>query len=121
MWARVTEFMLACWLAVSPFIFQHPAERLDLWCTDWAAATLVATFALLSYLRPLGLIHLATAVLAIGLILFGRFSSPGHIEPALQNHIIVGLLLLMFAIVPNYATRPPRAWYLAPDETAERA
>jgi len=52
MWARVVEFMLGCWLAISPFIFQHPADDLTLWVTDWMAASFVILFALLSYWRP---------------------------------------------------------------------
>jgi hypothetical protein len=35
----------------------------------------------------------------------------------MQNDIVVGLLLLMFAIVPNHATRPPRDWFRDPSAT----
>lgn len=111
MWARVVEFMLGCWLAVSPFIFAHPSGSSMLWATDWIAACLVIAFALLSYWHPLRHAHLLTAIVACGLVAIGRFSTPVPLSPGLQNEIVVGLLLLMFAVVPNHASRPPEAWY----------
>ena len=110
MWARVIEFMLGCWLAVSPFIFQHPADNALLWATDWIAAAVVIFFALLSYWPPLSKIHLATAVLSLVLIGIGRLSSLDHPPPGAQNEIVVGLLLLMFALVPSHSAEPPAAW-----------
>jgi hypothetical protein len=109
MWARVVEFMLGCWLAVSPFIFRHAAENTTLWATDWIAACLVITFALLSYWPPLKRIHLLTAVVALALVAIGRLAA-WEPPPGSQNQIIVGLLLLMFALVPSHATQPPEAW-----------
>jgi hypothetical protein len=44
------------------------------------------------------------------LIAFGRFQQSPPLPPALQNDLVVGLLLLMFAIIPNEASLPPRAW-----------
>jgi hypothetical protein len=113
MWARVVEFMLGCWLAISPFIFRHPADNFTLWATDWIAAGLVTLFALLSYWPPLKHIHLATAVVALALVAMGRLSSWEHPPPGAQNQIVVGLLLLMFALVPSHASRPPAAWRAA--------
>jgi hypothetical protein len=110
MWARVVEFMLGCWLAISPFIFRHPADDLRLWATDWIAASLVILFALLSYWPPLKHIHLATAVVALALVAIGRFSSWEHPPPGAQNQIVIGLLLLMFALVPSHASQPPETW-----------
>jgi hypothetical protein len=110
MWARVVEFMLGCWLAVSPFVFAHYAESGRLTATDWTAASLVMVLALLSYWPPLVRIHLLTAIVAIGLVTIGRLSSGEHPPPGAQNHIVVGLLLLMFALVPSHATQPPPAW-----------
>jgi hypothetical protein len=110
MWARVVEFMLGCWLAVSPFVFGHPRESTLLWATDWIAASLVILFALLSYWPPLSRIHLATAALSVALIAIGRFSFWEHPPAGAQNEIVVGLLLLMFALVPSHATQPPAAW-----------
>ena len=110
MWARVVEFMLACWLAVSPFVFQHAGDQVVLWAIDLTAAALIGGFALLSYWPPTRHLHLLTALLACALIGYGRFGAGGEPPPALQNHIVVGLLLLMFAIIPNHASRPPNSW-----------
>jgi len=110
MWARVVEFMLGCWLAVSPFVFQH-ADQAVLSAIDYAAATAVITFALLSYWPPARWAHLGTLAVATGLIVVGRASAWSDLAPGYQNHIVVGLLLLMFAIVPNDASQPPRSWY----------
>ena len=110
MWSRVVEFMLGCWLAISPFVFRHPGDNVMLWATDWIAASLVISFALLSYWPPLSKIHLATAVVSLALIAIGRFSSWEHPPAGAQNQIVVGLLLLMFALVPSQATRPPVGW-----------
>src|SRR5688572_25128019 len=111
MWARVVEFMLGCWLAISPFIFRHPADDLALWVTDWIAAGLVILFALLSYWPPLKHIHLVTAAVALALVAVGRLLAWEDPPPGAQNQIVVGLLLLMFALVPSHASRPPDAWY----------
>lgn len=103
--------MLGCWLAISPFVFAHPSSATVIWWTDWIAATLVISFALLSFWWPLRRMHLATAVVSCALIGIGRLSVAGEVPPALQNQIVVGLLLLMFALVPSHASQPPSAWY----------
>ncbi|MGE0756204.1 MAG: hypothetical protein AB7O38_04255, partial [Pirellulaceae bacterium] len=59
MWARVIEFMLGCWLAISPFVFHHGDNWLR-WTIDWAAAVLVVTLAVLSYWPPMRRAHLGT-------------------------------------------------------------
>tara|TARA_R110002095_G_scaffold124135_1_gene107841 strand:+ start:4072 stop:4428 length:357 start_codon:yes stop_codon:yes gene_type:complete len=111
MWSRVIEFMLGCWLAISPFIFTLEPQQSGIWYLDWIYAVLVILFALLSYWKPLRHIHLATGLLALAMIGYGRFAVESPISPALQNHIITGLLLLMFSLVPNRASHPPRVWY----------
>ena len=110
MWARVVEFMLGCWLAISPFVFAHADDQISLWATDWIAATLVIALALLSYWHPTRHAHVLTTMVACGLIVIGRFSTAELPAPALQNEIVVGLLLLMFALVPNHASQPPAVW-----------
>jgi peptidoglycan/LPS O-acetylase OafA/YrhL len=110
MWARIIEVMLGCWLAVSPFIFRHVADDRVLWFNDLFSAMIVIVLALVSFWPPLRFAHVANLVIALWLIAFGFWASSYPAPPALQNNIVVGLLLLMFAIVPNEATRPPRPW-----------
>ncbi len=110
MWARIIEVMLGCWLAMSPFIFRHSAQDKILWFNDLFAALVVIVLALVSFWPPLRFAHVASLVVALWLIAFGCLASPYPPSPALQNDIVVGLVLLMFAIVPNKATRPPQSW-----------
>ncbi|MFI4852378.1 MAG: hypothetical protein ACIAZJ_24990 [Gimesia chilikensis] len=111
MWSRVIEFMLGCWLAISPFIFTAGEQVPALTAVTWASALLVICLSLVSYWPPLRHAHLAIFFLALALIGYGRFAVPAPIPPALQNLIMTGLLLLMFALVPNRASQPPRCWY----------
>ncbi len=109
MWARVVETMFGCWLALSPLIFRGAEAPATLWAIDLAAAALVAVLALASYWPParhahLGLIGVGLALVAVGM------ATDYPPAPADQNHIVVGLLLLLFAIIPNEAAQPPRAW-----------
>ncbi|HUE83426.1 MAG TPA: SPW repeat protein [Pyrinomonadaceae bacterium] len=110
MWARIIEVMLGCWLAVSPFIFRHAADERALWVNDLFSAIAVIVLAIVSFWPPLRFAHVTNLVIAFWLIAFGFWASPYPAPPALQNDIIVGLLLLMFAIIPNQANLPPRAW-----------
>jgi hypothetical protein len=110
MWARVIEVMLGCWLAMSPFIFRHNAEDRILWVNDLSSAIVVTAFALVSFWSPLRFAHFANLVVALWLIAFGFWAFPYPTPPALQNDILVGFLLLMFAIIPNEASQPPLSW-----------
>lgn len=107
MWARVVEFMLACWLAVSPFVFGH-GERTFLWVNDFACAALIATFSLASFVRPR--LHLGNLAVALWLVVAVFVGADAPPSPARQNHMVFGLLLGMVAIVPSHASTPPTAW-----------
>lgn len=111
MWARVVEIMFGVWLAISPFVFAHdPGNRL-LWASDFVCAVLVAMLAALSYWRPTRYAHLLTLAVGCWLVGYGRLGASTPLPPGMQNEIVVGLLLLMFAIVPNAASQPPMEWY----------
>jgi len=110
MWARVVEIMLGCWLAASPFIFRHSAENTSWWYNDLFSALAVIVLASSSFLTPLRYAHLGIGLVGLWLIGFGYFSATYPAPPALQNNLLVGLLLLMFAIIPNEALLPPRSW-----------
>jgi hypothetical protein len=109
MWARVVEVMLGCWLAISPFVFGHPADETALWASDWIAASLIVLFALLSYWRPTRRLHLATFFLALGMIAAG-WMQDRPVPPGWQNLIFIGVYLLMNSLIPSHAATPPRRW-----------
>jgi len=109
MWPRIVETMIGMWLAMSPFIFGHPADATMRWVTDLGAAAAVVVLALASYWHRMKRAHLAILIIAAWLVGFG-FTQPYPTPPALQNDLVVGLLLLMFAIIPNETTQPPQAW-----------
>ena len=106
MWARAIEVMLGCWLALSPFIFRHDPAVRTLWINDLACGFVIVSFALLSFRFPLRYIHFGTALPACWLIIFG-FLTGYPAPPASQNHILLGMLLLMFAVIPDEANLPP--------------
>jgi hypothetical protein len=118
MWSRVVEIMLGCWLLVAPFVFQHSAEHVGWWITDLAAGSAVIMFGLLSHARPTRHAHLLTLIVACGLIGYAFSQALGsagpHVSPAQQNEVILGFLLLMFALVPNEASQPPESWVGSP-------
>ena len=110
MWARVVEFMLACWIAISPFIFRYPGNDTFLWANDFICASLVALFALLSFWHPLRNIHLLTLGVALWMWGMGYRSFPEMTYPEHENSAIIGLLLLMLAIVPSHSHHPSPSW-----------
>lgn len=110
MWARVIEFMLAIWLAISPFIFQYPLDETIFLVYGSISAFFVALFALTSFLHPLRKIHLLT--LGVGLWLWGLsyHNFPETSVPFLENFAVIGVLLLMLAIVPSHSERLSCSW-----------
>lgn len=109
MWARVVEVMIACWLAVSPPVFRGADASGACWAFDLVIAGLTATIALASYWPPTRHAHLL--LIAVAGVLIGAGMWAPSPTPLDQNHILVGLLLLLFAIIPNEASRPPAAWH----------
>jgi hypothetical protein len=109
MWGRVVEMMTAVWLLLSPFIFQAQENPYILW-GDTATALLITLLSGLSYWYPLRHAHFAILFVAIGLVIAGRFLTPPPAVAAQQNHIAVGLFLMMIAIIPNSASLPPSGW-----------
>lgn len=118
MWPRVVEIMLACWLAISPFIFRYSGEMRFYWANDLVCATLIACFALLSLSRRFDKLHLATLIVCAWLYGVAWFAEPSPPSPHLQNYAVLALLLLIFAIIPSRAGMPPKGWL---DYYAEKA
>jgi len=108
MWARVIELMLAGWLAFAALVTSRAGDG---WpnATDLAFAALAAAASLACWFRPLERMHLATLVLG-GLLALLGFAAGHPASPVDQNRLVVGLLLMMFAVVPSRSSRPPRAW-----------
>lgn len=110
MWSRVVEIMLGFWLMASPFIFGFGSLINDLLC-----GIVIVVFGFLSFWNRTGWAHFLILLVAVWLIAFGY--STGHpAPPSAQNQIIVGLLLGMFAIIPNNANEMPDAWRMFYDE-----
>lgn len=116
MWARTVEVMFGCWLLMSPFIFGHLPEPAAWWINDFACGTLMIAFGALSFWHPARHAHLLQIALGLwmlGFAYYQRFAvyPDAHYAPAaLQNLASVAFLLLMFAIIPNEASRPPSSW-----------
>lgn len=110
MWSRTVEFMLGCWLAMSPFIFNHPPGEAHLWWTDLGGAAAICFLSAISFIRSTKRAHLLLIPIGGWLIASGYLFGGHPVEPALQNHVIAGLLLLMFAVIPSESSRPPKGW-----------
>lgn len=116
MWARTVEIMLGVWLAISPFVFGHMPEPQAWWINDFACGLLIITFACLSFWHPTRhahLLHIAVGFWMFAFAYYQRFwvyPDVQHAPAELQNLAATAFLLLMFAILPNDATRPPSSW-----------
>lgn len=109
MWPRVVELMLGAWLAISPLFVADDVGGFGA-VNAYVCAALVATASCLAYWEPTR--HARALTLTVGLWLTGRayLVADFPAEPMVQNEFLVGLLLLMFAIVPNNISQPPRSW-----------
>jgi len=108
MWPRIVEMMTAVWLALSPFIFRAQSDPVIVW-VDSLVALLIVLLAGASYWPRGRHAHLVILLVAVGLIVWARFAQSPP-PPVHQNHIVVGLFLLMVALLPNEASDPPRQW-----------
>ena len=110
MFARVVEFMLACWLAISRFIFHYTPEESFLWKSDLVCASLIALFALLSFKEELNKMHLFTLGVAGWLIALSYSTFPLEASPPLENYLVLGLLFFILAVLPSNCHLSPRPW-----------
>jgi uncharacterized membrane protein YdcZ (DUF606 family) len=106
MWPRA----LGVWLLASPWVLRHPAQPATIWPIDLGAGAAVVVLSVLSFVPSTGAAHLATAALGAGLALAGYFGFAGASAAALENYLVVGLLLLLVGVVPNRVNEPPPAW-----------
>lgn len=105
MWARLCEAALGAWLLVAPHVL--PGGGTAPWLVDHVAGAAVIALALLSFRYRTRRAHLGS--IAIGLLLagYGWVWGGPDTPPAAQNEVITGLLVLLFAVVPSNASRPP--------------
>lgn len=118
MWARLTELGLGLWLLASPFVFDHPATATVLWLIDIVTGSLLVVSTVVNYRYPNRRFYLAVPVLGAFLIAAAFLSGPHPIAAARQNHIMVGLTIMMLGVVPNLALRPPEKWRAFERDTA---
>lgn len=110
MWARTMEFAFGCWLAMSPFIFLHGEAYSWIWYHDFLVGAFICVVALLSCIEKLKRLHLLHILTGGWLVLSGYVLATHKIPPEFQNHVVLGWLLIMFAIIPTDASRPPEGW-----------
>jgi hypothetical protein len=108
MWARISEIICGLWLIGSRFFLSYGDMPLNE--SDFIIPALTLLFAALSYVGPLNKMHLFQVIPA-GWLLYISYSYPTPWLPfGLQNHILVALLLLTFALIPSKASDHPRPW-----------
>ncbi|MAT15199.1 MAG: hypothetical protein CMJ46_08020 [Planctomyces sp.] len=110
MWSRVVEMMLGLWLLMSPFIFRYDDSQTMIWASDYACGSAVIVFSLLSYVQSCRKIHLMNIAIGFWLVGFAYYLGFGDAPPAAQNSLILGMVLLMFAVIPSEASVPAPRW-----------
>ena len=111
MWPRLAELLIAVWLAASPWLLPMPGGAgAFLRANALVCAGLVALFALLSFRRALAKAHLLSLGVAVWLAAVAIAAPDPPPPAAYQNCMVVGLLLLLFAVVPSRASEAPSGW-----------
>lgn len=106
MWPRLCEIALGIWLLASPMVLEG-SSRTDLIIR--ALGALVILFsggALAERFRRAYLLTFALSLSMVGWALLQPSPASGQV----QNLVVTGLLLAMFAILPPETTQPPREW-----------
>lgn len=113
MWGRSIEVMLGLWLLASPFLFGHYGEGGEvagLTASDLASGAVILLLGVLSFWHRTARAHLVQLAVACWLIGFGRWGFDFPPPPGAQNELLVGLVLLLIAIIPNRSEDPPPRW-----------
>lgn len=104
MWARISEIAIGAWLIISHFVFQT-----DL-LADFFSGLLVIVFASISFIDKLNKMHLLQVIPAGWLLYLGYVYPTPWLPFSMQNLILSGITILMFAIIPSHASDHPRPW-----------
>ena len=110
MWPRVSELLIGVWLMLAPVVFAATESIASFAGRDVAAGAVVVMMSLLSFWSRTASAHVGTGLLAVVLGLGAYFGFPRPGPPAAQNEIAVACVLLLLAIIPNQASRPPEPW-----------
>ena len=110
MWPRVTEVLLGCWLLVTPFVFRGTDGVADYVFNAVFSGSIIIVASLLSFWQPARHARFLTLAASIWLALHGYFSAPRPGPPAAHNEITIGLILLLFALMPNEVNDVPEPW-----------
>lgn len=109
MWARVVEIMFGFWLIVSRFVFRHDAAEGSFLTNDLLCGFAVMILGFASFWQKTWWAHFLILLVALWLIIYG-YSMGYPSPPTAQNQIVTGLLLAVFAIIPNDIDEVPDAW-----------
>lgn len=107
MWAPTSCVFFGLWLMASPLIFHIPDEYSRIWWSEIVLGSLIIFFGLLSCSRKWEAVRFINCAIAAISVLYGYFFFPHPRLPIAQNHILIGLLLLMFSIIPLWPSFPP--------------
>ena len=110
MWPRITELAIGIWLCVSPLLFRASDSTAALASNSFICGTLVMATSFLSFWEPTRHARIGTALVGLWLLGFSYATAGRPAALELQNLFVSGLLLILFAVVPNEANRPPRPW-----------
>jgi hypothetical protein len=107
-WTRYSELLCAVWLVVSGWVLTYP-EPFVYRVVSITAAVAIIIFDIMSITLFMRYAYLMILVVAAALLGFAYFIAPAETQGT-QNLICVALFLLMFAILPTEALKPPKSW-----------
>lgn len=108
MWVRLSEILLAGWMAAAPWIFTGPERQAGAWA-DLVTAAAIALIAAIALRLTSSRLHLLNALLGVILIILPLFG-PDPVPADGQNRIVVGFILAMLGVIPSRAVLPPAGW-----------
>ena len=110
MWPRVVEIMLGAWLVIGPFVFRDTPDVHRYTMSMVLSGALIAMASTLAFWSPAAGARYITLLTSLWLMGHGYFAAARPGPPAAQNELLTGLLILLFAVLPNDINRPPEAW-----------
>ena len=105
MWARVLECLVAIWLFVSPTILPYFVHETLLQNSHLVIPFLIVIFSLFSFHSAFRKIHLVNFLLGVWLLGLGYIAYPLDPLPSQENSVVVGLLIMLFSLVPTHRVK----------------